>query len=135
MGSTILCAITSVFSALDDWDYRREQILIGSFIHWEWISLGTDARVFCCSTILSLQFKLLETLSGTWIRMYYFTLFSKVLFCSMISSFIVLLFSPLQVLLFDFIFLLITVITDCFKKLNSSEAPSFFQYFIKTFPN
>ena len=53
----------------------------------------------------------------------------------MISSFIVLFFFPLQVLLFDFIFLLIPVITDYFKKLNSSEALSFFQYFIKTFLN
>ena len=116
--------------------YRRKQILIGFCIRWEWISLGTDARAFCCSNYLS--FKLLQNLtgevalfSGTWIWKCYFTVFSKVLFFSLVSSFIVLPFFLLHVLFFDSIFLFISVVTDCVKKLNPSEALIFFKYLVK----
>ena len=98
-GLTKLWAIMNVFSALDGWAYRRKQILIGVWICWEWISLSTDAWVFCCSSTLNLPFKLLQNLTeeaalfgGTLIRNYYFTVFSKVLFSSLVSSFIVPLF-------------------------------------------
>ena len=65
--------------------------------------LGVDFIGHCHTSVLLqqyLSFKPLQDLaeeaalfSGTWIRKYYFTVFSKVLFFSQVSSFIVLLFS------------------------------------------
>ena len=53
----------SVLSALDGWDYRRKQVLIGVCICCEWILLRSDTLVFCCSSTLNLSFKIFQNLT------------------------------------------------------------------------
>ena len=82
MGSTKLWAIMSVFFALDGWHYRQKQILIGFYICWKCISLGTDAHVFCCNSTFHLSFykmlqRRLHCLVETWIILKYFQKFHR----------------------------------------------------------
>ena len=107
-GLTKLWAVMSVFSGLVGWVYRRKQILIGFCICWELILLGADTWVFFfffvavhftfhlsfCKILQSRLYCLVEFGLKSMILQYFILwYFSQVLGFSLVSSFIVLLFS------------------------------------------
>ena len=132
-------AIMSLFSVLDRWDYKQNQILTGFCICLEWISLGAITQLFCCnSTFHLISFcKMLQRMLHCLVELGFESIILQYIqrYC-FLAWFCFFQFhnSPfflLHILFFDSIFLLISVITDYVKKLNPSEAPSFFQYFVK----
>ena len=127
----------------DGWDCRRKRALIRIFIVCcQWISLGSDTLVFCCSSTLNLSFKLFQNLtdeptlfSGTWIWSIIVQYFQKYCFFSLLSSFIGLSFPTVYSICWFHFFVDFCDNWLC-QEIKSFRSTQFLSiFFIKTFLN